>query len=145
MVNTPISFVEPNRFFTPRKIRNPWFRSPSKYKTESTMCSNVRGPATFPSFVTCPTIKIAIPYCLATCISLAVTSRTCVTVPGADPTSSTTMVCIESMITTLALLFVITRSILSMSLSHRRSISFSNTPIRSARILICDSDSSPET
>ena len=46
-----------------------------------------RGPAIDPSFVTCPTIKIAIPFVFAIRINSAVHSRTCETLPGADVTS----------------------------------------------------------
>ena len=53
--NTPISSVAPKRFFTARRMRNWWPRSPSKYSTASTMCSSTRGPAMAPSLVTWPT------------------------------------------------------------------------------------------
>ena len=49
---TPISLVEPNRFFTARSTRYEWWRSPSKYSTVSTRCSSTRGPARAPSLVT---------------------------------------------------------------------------------------------
>ena len=40
------------RFFTARKTRKTWLRSPSKYSTVSTICSNSLGPAMEPSLVT---------------------------------------------------------------------------------------------
>ena len=52
---TPTSLVEPKRFFTARRMRKGWARSPSKDRTASTMCSSTRGPANSPSLVTCPT------------------------------------------------------------------------------------------
>src|SRR4029077_9003171 len=51
----PTSSVGPNLFFTARTMRSCECRSPSKCSTTSTRCSSVRGPATEPSLVTCPT------------------------------------------------------------------------------------------
>ena len=50
--NIPISCVAPKRFFT--VLNNLWDakRSPSKYNTVSTKCSNTLGPAIAPSLVT---------------------------------------------------------------------------------------------
>ena len=90
--NTPISLVEPNRFFTARKIRWLWWRSPSKYSTQSTMCSKTFGPANAPSFVTWPTTKTEIDRSFASFIKESVTSRTWLTVPGADAMSGLYMV-----------------------------------------------------
>ena len=81
MRKTPISCVAPKRFFTLRKIRKSRMESPSKYKTVSTKCSSVLGPANAPSLVTWPTIKIAQPVCFAVSSSLTVAARTCVTLP----------------------------------------------------------------
>ena len=51
------------------------------------MCSRTRGPATVPSFVTWPTIKMEVPMPLASCKNRFVASRTWDTLPGADETS----------------------------------------------------------
>ena len=56
------------------------------------MCSSTLGPATTPSLVTCPTTKMAMPWVLAVCISMLVDSRTWLTLPGAEDTSSRYMV-----------------------------------------------------
>ena len=48
------------------------------------MCSSTRGPASAPSFVTCPTKTIVVPVCLACRVSCAAHSRTCATDPGAE-------------------------------------------------------------
>ena len=69
--------------------------SPSNDSTASTMCSTTRGPAIWPSLVTCPTRMIAAPDFLANRISACAEARTCVTVPGADSTVSVHMVWIE--------------------------------------------------
>jgi hypothetical protein len=63
--NTPISFVEPKRFLTARRMRKAWPRSPSKYSTVSTICSSTRGPAMAPSLVTWPMRKVGMPVRLA--------------------------------------------------------------------------------
>ena len=52
---TPTSFVEPKRFLSARSVRYVRSRSPSNCSTQSTRCSSTRGPASEPSFVTCPT------------------------------------------------------------------------------------------
>ncbi len=80
--NTPISSVAPKRFLTPRRMRNWWPRSPSKYSTASTMCSSTRGPASAPSLVTWPTSTRAKPRCLARRISSKRQARTCATRAG---------------------------------------------------------------
>ncbi len=76
---TPISLVEPNLFFTARKIRYIENLSPSKYNTVSTICSKTRGPASVPSLVTCPIIKIEVPVVLANCVSIPEHSLTWLT------------------------------------------------------------------
>ena len=70
-----------------------YFKGDKRYlkkiaETVSTICSSTLGPATVPSFVTCPTIKIGIPIPFASCISTWVDSLTCETLPGAEDTSS---------------------------------------------------------
>ena len=56
------------------------------------MCSSTRGPATIPSLVTWPTMKMATPRLLAICISRLVDSLTWLTLPGAEFKSSRNMV-----------------------------------------------------
>ena len=143
--NTPISFVEPKRFLTPRSILYDSYLSPSKYSTVSTICSKVRGPATAPSFVTCPTIKIDISNLFAICIRTAVASLTCDTLPGADATSSLYIVCIESIITIDGFSFSITFPTISRFVSHNSFNESVKFPILSALILIWFKDSSPDT
>ncbi len=94
--NTPISSVGPKRFFIARRMRKCCEPSPSNDSTASTMCSTTRGPAIWPSFVTCPTRMIAAPVFLAKRIRACAEARTCVTVPGADSTVSVHIVWIES-------------------------------------------------
>ena len=78
-------------------------------------------------------------------IKTLVVSRTWLTLPGAEPISSLYIVWIESMITISGCCLKIVSTTISRSVSLSKSISFSNVPIRSARILICFTDSSPET
>ena len=108
------------------------------------MCSNTRGPATTPSFVTCPTIKIAIPKVFANIIRTLVDSLTWDTLPGAADTFSWYIVWMESITTISGLLSLTTCSISSRLVSHNSFKLSPNSPIRLARILICFSDSSPE-
>ena len=100
--NTPISSVAPKRFFTARRMRNWWPRSPSKYSTASTMCSSTRGPAMAPSLVTWPTSTSAKFAGLGQPDQLEAAARTCVTVPGALSIASSHMVWIESITTSAA-------------------------------------------
>ncbi len=73
---TPTSSVAPKRFLVVLKsLKVPNF-SPSKYKTVSTICSKVFGPATEPSLVTCPTKKTEKPVLLAIFNNLEVDSLT---------------------------------------------------------------------
>ena len=94
--NTPTSLVAPKRFFSARRVRKLRSRSPSNSSTQSTRCSSVRGPATVPSFVTCPTRTTAVPSHLATPMIAAAASRTWPTDPGAPVIPSTWSVWIES-------------------------------------------------
>ncbi len=80
--NTPISFVEPKRFFMLLIILYWLYWSPSIYKTQSTTCSNTFGPATSPLLFICPTTKIGIPVLLAALVSNAPQRRTCPILPG---------------------------------------------------------------
>ncbi len=50
--NTPSSLTAPKRFFTARIMRYRESDCPSKYNTQSTICSSTRGPAKAPSLVT---------------------------------------------------------------------------------------------
>ena len=63
------------------------------------MCSSTRGPAIWPSLVTWPISRRALPRCLAKRISAWAAARSWVTVPGACSSPSTHMVWIESTIT----------------------------------------------
>mmetsp|Transcript_14035 Transcript_14035/g.30260 ORF Transcript_14035/g.30260 Transcript_14035/m.30260 type:complete len:230 (-) Transcript_14035:432-1121(-) len=121
---TPTSSEDPNRFFAARRILRedmpppppdpppepdspptppppaPNGPPPSKYNTQSTMCSTVLGPATSPLFVTCPTSTIGTPVDLARRRNSPTHSRTWVIPPAAeDPAASQTMVCMESITT----------------------------------------------
>ena len=61
----PTSSVLPKRFLMALMMRCEWYRSPSKYRTASTICSMSLGPASCPSFVTCPTRMMAQPIAFA--------------------------------------------------------------------------------
>ena len=109
------------------------------------MCSSTLGPATTPSFVTCPTIKMITPSPFAICIRTEVLSLTWDTLPGAEDTASLYMVWMESMTTTSGFSVSIASRMSSRFVSHssrRRSV---KSPIRFARSLICCRDSSPDT
>ncbi len=79
---SPSSSVEPNRFLTERRTRYPEWRSPSSDSTVSTMCSSSRGPASAPSFVTCPTRNVGTDRSFASRSSRAAQSRTWLTLPA---------------------------------------------------------------
>ena len=108
------------------------------------MCSNTLGPATTPSFVTCPTMKMEIPIPFAICIKTPVDSRTCDTLPGAEETSSLNIVWMESITTICGFSRSMTAFMVSRFVSHSSFRLSPKFPIRSARILICCKDSSPE-
>ena len=93
---TPTSLVAPKRFLSARSVRKWRSRSPSKKSTQSTRCSSTRGPATAPSFVTCPTRITAQSSRLATSMIAVAASRTCPTDPGAPVMPSACIVWIES-------------------------------------------------
>ena len=84
---TPISFVEPKRFFIALKILPDWLRSPSKYSTVSTICSITLGPAMSPPLFTCPTINMGISRLLPVLRSRFVDSLTCTILPGEEEMS----------------------------------------------------------
>ncbi len=93
---TPTSLVAPNRFLSARSVRKWRSRSPSKKRTQSTRCSRTRGPATAPSFVTCPTRITAQSRRLAASMIAVAASRTWPTEPGAPVIPSACIVWIES-------------------------------------------------
>ena len=66
--------------------------SPSKYSTQSTMCSSTLGPAMLPSLLICPTTKAVKPSDFARRIMAMVLSRTWLTLPGVAETSASNMV-----------------------------------------------------
>ena len=103
----------------------------------------MRGPATEPSLVTCPTRIVAIARSLATAVSAAATSRTWVTPPGTPSTSAAAIVCTESMISSLGWTHSTCDTIASRSVSAARKRFSLTPPIRSARSLTCAADSSP--
>ena len=94
--NRPSSLVEPKRCLTARSRRRAWWRSPSNDSTVSTTCSSTRGPASPPSLVTWPTRTTAMPRSLASRTSRWAHSRTCTTEPGAEPSSGSMTVWMES-------------------------------------------------
>jgi len=117
------------------------------------MCSKTRGPAIVPSLVTCPIRNTVTPLLFASSRRRAAHSLTCEIDPAADSMSGRVMVWIESMITSIGLVssmcFRICARLVSVTSSKRagrlRRPSCSFSASRSARILICRSDSSPET
>ena len=58
--------------------------SPSKYSTQSTICSSTLGPAILPSLLICPTTKTVMPWDLEICIRVMVQSFTWEMLPGED-------------------------------------------------------------
>ncbi len=108
------------------------------------MCSKTLGPATIPSFVTCPTIKMDIPSPFASRSRLPVVSLTWLTEPGDAWISSRYIVWIESITTSSGLSANTTASTRSrfVSASSKRFPEASES--LSARILICWGDSSPD-
>ena len=119
---TPISSVAPKRFFTLRRMRKWCDRSPSKYKTASTMCSKTRGPAIAPSL-----------------------ARTCETVPGADSRLGKNIVWIESITITSGLSEPAIEAAMSLALvAVPSSTAASASPRRWARMRTWSADSSPE-
>ena len=141
----PSSLTAPKRFFTARMTRNRVEVSPSKYRTVSTMCSSTRGPASWPSLVTCPTRKMATFDCLAKRTSMAVLSRIWLTEPGADCRLSLKMVWIESMTITAGFKPLACATISSTRVVLNNCSRSLGKPSRWARMLICCGDSSPVT
>ena len=85
---TPISLVAPKRFFAARRMRYVVCWSPSKYSTQSTMCSSTLGPAMDPSLFTWPMTNTVIPCPLASCISAMVQSFTWLMLPAGESRAS---------------------------------------------------------
>ena len=129
----PTSSVAPKRFFKPRSMRSEECLSPSKCKTTSTRCSRTRGPATFPSLVTCPTRITETPVVLARVVNAAVTARDWATPPGTPSTPGACIVCTES--TTISVGFSLSTwwKMVSKLDSATSSKFSSKAPVRSAR------------
>ena len=85
------------------------------------------------------------PSCFATPRSCVVQLRICVVLPGVDSASSVKRVWIESMMTISGRSDSIWRTISSRRVSVKMLQLLLRMPIRVARILICSSDSSPDT
>ncbi len=109
------------------------------------MCSRTRGPAIDPSFVTCPTRKTGVSVVFAYAIKRAVTSRICVTVPGALWSSGRYCVWIESIARAPGASASAAWSTRSASVSARMWTLRAEAPRRSARSFTWRADSSPET
>ena len=109
------------------------------------MCSRTRGPAMAPSFVTWPTRKTGVSVVFAYAMSRAVTSRICVTVPGALWSSGRYCVWIESIAIAAGRERLAAWSTRSASVSARRRRFGAPAPSRSARSFTWRADSSPET
>ena len=143
--NTPISLVAPKRFFAARRMRYVMCRSPSKYSTQSTMCSSTLGPAMEPSLFTWPMTNTVTPCPFASCISAMVQSFTCPTPPAGESSSSLYSVWIESTMR-MSGCSSATHSSTSPSRVSDNTNRFSlSTCSRSARSFSCRVDSSPDT
>ena len=105
----------------------------------------MRGPATEPSLVTCPTRMVVIDRSLATAVSAAATSRTWVTPPGTPSTPAAAIVCTESMISSRGCTWSMCASTTSRSVSAARKSWSLTAPMRSARSRTWAADSSPVT
>ena len=109
------------------------------------MCSSTRGPASAPSFVTCPTSTSEKPRDFASRISSKLVARTCPTVPGALSIVSSHMVWILSITTSARLGSASSEAAISRTLIAAASCSgASSSPKRCARIRTWSIDSSPE-
>ena len=73
-------------------------RTPSKYRTQSTICSRTFGPAIEPSLLTWPMTKTVMFRPFASCIRAIVQSLTCVMLPGGLSNAPLYMVWMESII-----------------------------------------------
>ena len=120
-------------------------RSPSNWRTQSTRCSSTRGPASAPSFVTCPTSTIATDRFFATRASRPATSRTWPTDPAAPVSPAACSVWTESITQTSGRSASSVASTTSRSVSATTGTRSASSPSRSARSRTCTADSSPET
>ena len=109
------------------------------------MCSSTRGPAMAPSLVTWPTSRIGRWVDLASWSRRAVASRTWVTEPGAEPTSSVNTVWIESTAKSAGRSCRARSITASTQFSVETKMSRSPMESRPARMRIWRTDSSPVT
>ena len=98
-----------------------------------------------PSLLTWPTIKVGISFVFATFKKRAELSLTWLTVPEDDATSVQRIVWMESITTRSGFICSISPQISSTSLSATMEILSCGTSSRTARSLICRTDSSPVT
>ena len=126
-------------------MRRAWCRSPSKVSTVSTRCSRTRGPAIAPSLLTWPTSTVVSPRSLAMAASWRAHSLTWATVPGAEPSAGSAMVCMESTTTTSGSSSPTAPTMAGSDPAGNSHRSGSRAPRRSARSLTCWEDSSAET
>ena len=139
----PSSEAGPKRFLRPRRRRfSPW-RSPSRKRTTSTMCSSVRGPAMAPSLVTCPTRRMGTPLSFAHSISRATAARTWEGLPGCPGTSWSWRVCTESTMARGGRRVVIASTHPATVVSPTTTTRSSRQPSRAARRASWPGDSSP--
>ena len=94
--NTASSEVEPNLFLMERSTRYAPRFSPSNWRTTSTICSRILGPAMVPSLVIWPIRITGIPDPFAKRKRVAATSFIWLTLPAVDSTPGQYMVCTES-------------------------------------------------
>ena len=109
------------------------------------MCSSTLGPAMEPSLFTWPMTKMVSPSPFASCIRAMVHSFTWLMLPGAAVTSPWYRVWMESTMSTSGETACTASMTFSRLVSDRRDSPSPLTWSRSARSLICRSDSSPET
>ena len=107
------------------------------------MCSSTRGPAMLPSLVTWPMRITGMSVRLARLTKSEVHSRTCVTDPGAELTSSLYTVWMESTAKKAGCSSSTCRMMACTEFSAARKMLSLRTASRSARIRIWRTDSSP--
>ncbi|CPU67722.1 Uncharacterised protein [Mycobacteroides abscessus] len=105
----------------------------------------MRGPATEPSFVTCPTRITGRSRAFAAAMSDAATSRTWLTPPGAPSTCADATVCTESTTSRSGSVASMCPRTVARSVSAASSNPGARAPTRSARRRTCPADSSPVT
>ncbi len=142
----PTSSIAPNRFLRVRRILALANRSPSRYRTASTMCSSTLGPAIAPSFVTCPMMIMGMPWVLAAAMRISALWRICPTDPAIPSKSEEESVCMESTMTKLFSSSAASApTMFSALVSERMDIFSPSIPSRFARSFTCSADSSPDT